>query len=129
MDLNKRLKDLRECAIKYALKSPVIRFDKNLIKNLSEKKTLMLECQIMAINKVDSFSEQLKENWINTCKHGLQMMYDNEVDELAKVSLYVGEIWQMKYFKQSVKEGNFKNKEALELIANNMKPQGGNLII
>ena len=129
MELEKRVKMLRDLAVKVALKSPIIRMDKNLVKGLSEKKTIALECQIMGINKVDSFSEQLKENWINHCQLALKMMYDNEVDELAKVARFFGETYEMKFFAQDVKNGNWKNKDALELIAKNMTGNMGDLII
>jgi|TARA_R110002020_G_scaffold350558_4_gene563976 hypothetical protein len=129
MDLDKRVKMLRDLAVKVALKSPIIKMDKSLIKGLSEKKSIALECQIMGINKVDSFSPQLKENWINHCQLALKMMYDNEVDELAKVARFFGETYEMKFFAQDVKNGNWKNKDALELIAKNMTGNMGDLII
>ena len=129
MDISERVKMLRDVAVKYALKSPIIRMDKNLIKNMSEKKSIALECQIMGINKIDSFSEQLKENWINNCKLGLQMMYDNEVDSLAKTARFFGETYEMKFFAKQIKNENWKNKEALELIAKNMTGSVEDLII
>ncbi len=129
MDISNRVKMLRDVAIKFALKSPLVKMDKNLIKGLSEKKTIALECQIMGINKIDSFSPQLKENWVNNCQYALKLMYDNEVDELAKVARFFGETYEMKFFAQEVRKGNFKNKEALELIANNMTGSIEDLII
>ena len=83
----------------------------------------------MGINKIDSFSEQVKENWINNCKLGLQMMYDNEVDELAKTARFFGETYEMKFFAKQIKNENWKNKEALELIANKMTGSVEDLII
>jgi hypothetical protein len=129
MDLDKRLKMLRDVAIKYAIKSPIIRMDKSLIKGFSEKKSIALECQIMGINKIDSFSEQMKENWINNCRYALKIMYEDEVDELAKVARFFGETYEMKFFAKEVKKGNYKNKDALELIAKNMTGSFGDLII
>tara|TARA_R110002020_G_scaffold113855_1_gene261962 strand:+ start:443 stop:835 length:393 start_codon:yes stop_codon:yes gene_type:complete len=129
LELEKRVKMLRDLAIKVALKSPIIKMNKNLVKGLTEKKTIALECQIMGINKVNSFSEQLKENWINHCQLALKMMYDEEVDELAKVARFFGETYEMKYFAKDIEQGNFRNKEALKLIANNMTGSVEDLII
>ena len=35
----------------------------------------------------------------------------------------------MKFFAQDIKQGNYKNKEALELIFNNMSGSMGDLIV
>ena len=119
---------LRNVAIKIA--SPVIKVTKDKqIANLTEKKQMALECQALGINQVNSFSKEMKEVWINNCYNGLRMMYDDEVDSLAKVALFFGETYQMKYFAKDIEQGNYKNKEALELIFKNMSGSMGDLII
>jgi hypothetical protein len=128
MELPERVRMLRNVAIKIA--SPIIKVSKDKqIQNLTEKKQIALECQALGINQVKSFSKEMKEVWINNCYNALRMMYDDEVDSLAKVALFFGETYQMKFFAQDIKQGNYKNKEALELIFNNMSGSMGDLII
>ena len=128
MELPERVRMLRNVAIKIA--SPVIKVTKDKqIANLTEKKQMALECQALGINQVNSFSKEMKEVWINNCYNGLRMMYDDAVASLAKVALFFGETYQMKYFAQEIKEGNYKNKQALELIFKNMTGSIGDLII
>ncbi len=128
MELPERVRILRNVAIKIA--SPVIKVTKDKqIQNLTEKKQIALECQALGINEVKSFSKEMKEVWINNCYNGLRMMYDDEVDSLAKVALFFGETYQMKFFAKDISEGNYKNKEAFQLIANNMQSSMGDLVI
>ena len=112
MELPERVRMLRNVAIKIA--SPIIKVSKDKqIQNLTEKKQIALECQALGINQVQSFSKEMKEVWVNNCYNALRMMYDDEVDNLAKVALFFGETYQMKFFAQDIKQGNYKNKEAL----------------
>tara|TARA_R110002020_G_C16317689_1_gene774451 strand:+ start:1543 stop:1935 length:393 start_codon:yes stop_codon:yes gene_type:complete len=129
MELPDRIRMLRDVGVKLAIKSRVIKLDKKGIANLTPKKTIALECQALGINKIDSFTPEMKEAWINQCYNALRMMYDDEVDQLARVALFFGETYQMRFFAQDVKNGNWKNKEALELITKNMTGTMGDLII
>jgi hypothetical protein len=120
--LSKRLKELRDLGVKVALNNVDIRLEKNLIKGLTEKKTLAFQCQCLGIEKIDSFSAGLKQNWQNTCHYALKMMFDNEVDQLMKVAKYSGEIYEMKFLSKEIKKEKFRNKETLEHIFNNLTP-------
>mgnify|MGYP003137141311 CR=1 FL=1 len=120
--LSKRLKELRDLGVKVALNNSIIKIEKNLIKGLTPKKTLAFQCQCMGIEKIKSFSPQLKQNWQNTCHYALKMMFDNEVDELMKVAKYSGETYEMKFLANELKNESFKNKETLQHIFNNMSP-------
>ena len=128
MELPERVRMLRNVAIKIA--SPVIKISKDKqIENLTEKKQIALECPALGLNQVQSFSKEMKEVWINNCYNALRMMYDDEVDSLAKVALFFGETYEMKFFAKDIQEGNYKNKKALELIFNNMSGSMGDLIV
>jgi|TARA_R110002020_G_scaffold342168_1_gene556669 hypothetical protein len=129
MDLSERVKALRNVAVKIALKNPLIKLDKNLIKGFGEKKTIAFECQVMGINLIPSLDANMKESWHNNCYWGLKFIQEDEVDHLAKVARFFGETYEMKFFAKEIKEGNYNNKEALEFLANNMKGSIEDLII
>lgn len=122
--LNDRVKMLRDLGVKVVLDNSSIRWDKDnkkLVRGLTEKKTMAFLCQCMGIEKIKSFSPQLKQNWQNTCKAGLQMMYDNEVDDLMRVAKFSGETYEMKYLSDQIKNENHKNQETLEFIFENLQ--------